>query len=142
MLFSKPYVIEVEKEIVSDNLGSDYANPQVSRIGRYATSGAAYLGNVNDVPPNAARYYTILATSTDNKRIYAEICNPSNVGGAYLGFGITPTSTQNAIVGRYLAPRTCYSMIPGENLYTGAVYAVASTTESNTLQLTIYEASF
>lgn len=113
-------------------LGSDFANPLVSQIGRYATSGPALI--------NATVPIAVLATST-GPRLYAEICNTSNVGGAYLGLGFKPSNTQNATTGRYLAPRGCYEIAPGKNLFQGAVYAIASSTESNTVQLTVYEAS-
>lgn len=101
-------------------LGSDYANPLVSRIGRTATSGAAYL-------PSSGANLVVLATSSS--RTYARICNTDASKVAYINF-IAPAAFGT---GTMLSANSCYELEPGKNLFTGAVNAIASSTNTQIL---------
>ena len=114
------YLVFLDKTEVVVNqpeqvLGSDYANPLVSRIGRIATTGPAYLSS-------AGANVVVLATSST--RTYARICNTTASGVAYINF-IAPATfgTGTPIFGN-----SCYELQPGVNLFTGAINAMASST--------------
>lgn len=103
------------KQVQSVPMGAAFS---LEEFGRVATSGRATLDTTSRL---------VLATTTN--RQYAYLCNESTLEQAYLGLGITAVAGEGVMLGESDTAHACYEISARKNLFTGAINAIASTSE-------------
>lgn len=118
-------VLGMSRQAASPALGVTVDNQAYSYLSTSTSIAVSAVTGASGLPT------LLLATSTT--RQYADICNDNAATKLYLYISGGNAATTSAASGIIVAPSACYEMFYPAKMFSGAVYGMASTSDSVTV---------